>query len=263
MSEHTKYSPRRVVVATFHQDSKAHCKACDKCQRTGKPLRRDEMPLNPQMTMQPFEKWAIDFVGPIKPQKKIGVRFTVMEYLTHWVEAQSVKDCTTAMAAKFLFEHVLTRFGCPKILINDHGTHFLNETINMLTEDFQVYHQKSTPYHPQANGTVEAFNKILEIALTKVCNSQRRNWDLPIPIVLWAYRKMCKKLMGQTPFRLVYGMETVMSMEYIVPSLCIATLTGMTDHEALEKRLTQLDELEEEWFLASFHQQVQKQREKA
>ena len=83
-----------------------------------------------------------------------------------------MKDCTGTTAAKLLFEHVLTRFGCPKILMSDHGTHFLNETISVLVEEFHVYHQKSTPYHSQANGTVEAFNKVLENALTKVCNAQ-------------------------------------------------------------------------------------------
>ena len=131
------------------------------------------MPLNPQMMLQPFEKWAINFVGPIKPQGKMGARYiiTVKEYLTCWVEAQSVKGCTAAIAMNFLFEHVLTQFGCLKILMSDHSTHFLNETINMLTKEFQVYHQKSTPYHPQANGTIEAFNKILETALIKVCNA--------------------------------------------------------------------------------------------
>lgn len=53
-----------------------------------------------------------------------------------------------------------------------------------------------------------------------------------------------------------------MPMEYIIPSLCIEVLTSMTDHEALEERLAQLEELEEERFLAGFHQQVQKQCEK-
>lgn len=62
---------------------------------------------------------------------------------------------------------------------------------------------------------------------------------------------------------IVYGVEVVILMEYIVPSLHIATLIGMTDYEALEKRLAQLEELEEEQFLAGFHQQVQKQCEKA
>ncbi len=57
-----------------------------------------------------FQKWAIDFVGPIKPQGKIGMRYiiTMTRYLTHWAEAHPVKDCTGATTMKFLFEHVLT-----------------------------------------------------------------------------------------------------------------------------------------------------------
>ena len=96
------------------------------------------MPLNPQITLQPFEKWAIDFVVPIKPQGKMGTRYiiTTTEYLTRWAEAQPVKDFMAATAAKFLFEHVLTQFGCPKILMSDCGTHFLNERISVLTEEF-------------------------------------------------------------------------------------------------------------------------------
>eukprot|EP00253_Pinus_taeda_P031345 PITA_31345 len=123
---------------TLHQDSKAHCKACDICQRMGKPSQRDEMSLNPQMTLQPFEKWAVDFVGPIKPKGKTGARYIIIatEYLTRWVEAQPVKDCTAATTAKFLFENMLTQFRCRKILMNDRGTHFLNETISTLTEEF-------------------------------------------------------------------------------------------------------------------------------
>ena len=102
--------------------------------------------------------------------------------------------------------------------MSDQDSHFINRTVKAPTEKLQVQHKKSTPYHQHANGTIEAFNKILETTLTKVCNANRDDWDLKIPIVLWAYRTTCKRLMGRALFKLVYGQEAVMLMDYIVPS---------------------------------------------
>eukprot|EP00253_Pinus_taeda_P023008 PITA_23008 len=188
---------------------------------------RDELPLQPQVSLQPFEKWAIDFVGPIQPPgKRIGACYiiTATKYITKWAEAETVNDCIRATTTNFLFEYVLTRFGWSKVLMSDRGMHFLNEMMSALIEEFQ---------------------------------------DVRIPAVPWAYRTACKNMTGQTLFRLVYGVEVVMPMEYIVPSLHIVALIGMADHEALEEWLMQLMELEEDRFLAGFHQQVQKEREKA
>jgi hypothetical protein len=211
------------------------------------------MPLAPQLTLQVFEKLAIDFVGPINPLvKRTGYRYIIIaiEYLTKWEEEIVVKDSSETTTAQFIFEDVITRFGCPNILMSDQGTHFINKTIESLTQEFEVHHQKSTPYHPQENGIVKDFTKILETTLTNICSVNKDDWDLRIPIVLRAYRTTCKKLTTHTPFKLVYGLEALVPMEYLVTSLRIATFIGMDDTDTVQDMLAQLVELEEDMFIA-------------
>ena len=95
--------------------------------------------------------------------------------------------------------------------------------VKTLLDTFMVQNHKSSPYHPQANGTVEAFNKILEKGLTKICNAQQDDWDERLSAALWAYRTTVKRLTNQMSFQLVYGREAVIPAEFTVPSLLIAT----------------------------------------
>jgi hypothetical protein len=99
--------------------------------------------------------------------------------------------------------------------------------------------------------------------LTQIYSVNKDVWDLRVPIVLWAYRTTCKKLTMQTHFNLVYGLGAVVPMEYLVPSARIAAFTDMDDPGTVREMLAQLVELEEDRFIVGFHQQVQKEREKA
>ena len=97
------------------------------------------MPLAPQITLQALKKWVVYFVGLISPPgKKTGARYiiTAMDYLTRWAESAPIRYCTVATTTTFLFENVVTRFGCPKILLSDQGTHFVKKMIVELTAEF-------------------------------------------------------------------------------------------------------------------------------
>jgi hypothetical protein len=56
--------------ATLFKDAKDYARSCDTCQRVGKPSHRDELPLQPVRALQAFEKWDVDFIGPINPPTK-------------------------------------------------------------------------------------------------------------------------------------------------------------------------------------------------
>ena len=76
---------------SIFQDARNYVRRCDSCQRMGQPGRADEMPLQAQVVLKPFEKWAIDFVGPFNPPSQQKVHILVCTiYVTKWAEAKFV-----------------------------------------------------------------------------------------------------------------------------------------------------------------------------
>ena len=66
------------------KDSKKYVRTCDSCQRMGRPTASDQMPPQPQVHLEPFNKWALDFFGPINPPCK-GKKYILVctDYLTN------------------------------------------------------------------------------------------------------------------------------------------------------------------------------------
>lgn len=133
---------------TMYKDVHDYIQQCDNCQRTGRPTPTTQWPLVPIMHLAPFEKWGIDFVGPIQAATKQTRRRYILvatDYATKMVEAKATRRYDAATVSKFLFEAIITRYECPLGLVSDRGTHFLNSVIEDLTFHFQIKHQRQLP----------------------------------------------------------------------------------------------------------------------
>jgi len=183
-----------------------------------------DLPLHPSLPLVPFDKSGIDFIGQVYPSSSKGMKYIIVttEYLTKWAKAKVVKVDDAKTTATFLYENVITRFGCPKIFISDRGKHFLNETIENMASLFQINHWKTTAYNLQTNGQTECVNQTLVRVLHKTIHDSKKDWDSKLTTALWAYRTTYKVTMRDTPFSLVYGIEAILPIEFKIPCLCIA-----------------------------------------
>ncbi len=101
------------------------------------------------MAYEPFMKWDLEFMGPIKLATKTTSNQHIIvttNCITKWVEARTLRDNTTKGTIKFIYENIITRFGCPTHFISDQGNHFINKIIEVLVVEFMIVHHKSTIY---------------------------------------------------------------------------------------------------------------------
>jgi len=83
---------------------------------------------------------------------------------------KALQDNTARSIAKFLYENIITQFGCPTHLVNDQGNHFINSSIELLVQEFMITHHKSTTYYPHGNGRPSSTNKTLKQRLIQLVN---------------------------------------------------------------------------------------------
>ncbi len=131
------------------------------------------------------------------------------------METKALRTNIVVIITKFMFECILTKFGCPLTIVIDQGVHFINDAIKYLTNHFMLKHVTSTTYYPQGNGQAESINKVLGTFLTKLVIENKTNWDEYLSTTLFSYGTAYKVATRYTPYQLVYGLHPLMPTEYI------------------------------------------------
>ncbi|KAI3683011.1 hypothetical protein L1987_83464 [Smallanthus sonchifolius] len=139
------------------------------------------------MVCEIFDVWGNDFMGPFPVSFGNCYILVAVDYISKLAEAQALPTNYARKVVKFL-KRLFARFGAPKTLISDRGTHFCNAQLEKALSRYDVHHRFATPYHPQTSGQVEMTNRGIKRNLEKTVGHNRKDWCLKLDDALWAFR---------------------------------------------------------------------------
>ncbi|GJT57181.1 reverse transcriptase domain-containing protein [Tanacetum coccineum] len=160
-------------------------------------------------------------------------------------DVMHVKDQETYLQGTKYLKRTF-RFGVPKALISNRGTHFCNSQLEKALQRYGVTHKLSTTYHPQSNGQTEVTNRAIKRILERLVGYNPKGWSVKLKTMRFgAFRTAYKTPIGCTPFRLVYGKACHLPVEIEHKAHWELKQCNMDLTLASESRLIQLNELAE------------------
>ncbi|GJR35593.1 reverse transcriptase domain-containing protein [Tanacetum coccineum] len=186
--------------------------------------------------------------GPFPSSRGNKYILVAIDYLLKWVEAKALPTNDARVVCKFL-KSLFARFGTPRAIISDRGTHFCNDQFSKVMLKYGVSHRLSTAYHPQTSGQVEVSNRGLKRILERTVGENHASWSDKLDDALWAFRTAFKTPIGCTPYKLVYGKACHLPIElehkaYWALKHCNYDLKTAGDHRKVQ--LNELNELRDQ-----------------
>ena len=198
----------RYFWPSMYKDINNYVKSCILCAQYNP--RRKKPPGKLRSIEPPEGVWqlvAMDFHGPINPTSRRGNKYIISltDILSKFVVTKAVRDNTAQTAVKFLKEDIISKFGTPRCILTDNGTHFTCIITNELIKQMGSTHIYSTPYHPQSNGQVERYNSTMDAKIAALSNLRKTDWDDQLPFVTFNYNTSIHSSTKQVPFEMMYG----------------------------------------------------------
>jgi IS30 family transposase len=133
------------------------------------------MPLNNILEVEVFDVWGIDYMGHFPSSCNNKFILVAVDYVSKWVEVIPSPTADSKVVQRLFKKVIFPRFGVPKAVISDGGSHFVNRQVNNLLRKYGVTHKVATPYHPQTSGQVEVSNREIKNILQKTISRLRKD----------------------------------------------------------------------------------------
>lgn len=201
----------------MRKDIETYVKSCSSCTKTKVRYVPSYGLLQPLQVTAPFERCAIDLVGPL-PETARGMRYilTFQDAATRYHIFTAIPSKDATVVAKTLLEKVICVFGSPQEWLSDNGKEFDNAVMERLNHLLGIQHALTTPYHPQANGQLERSHSTLNDQLRMLVDSEQRDWDEFLPYVQHSMNTLVNAATGYSPHFLMFGRDLVEPIDILM-----------------------------------------------